>query len=179
MVEHINRLREELDREREERNFFQLERDQIQTFREVTERHVKEVTAQIQNLEHEVEEGERRYEMEVKVSSTHRVPLRNHKIRQSQTETVEMFLSHQVYKQKMKHLLCEHQNMMCELRAEASTSTEALKKDQLKLEKELHRRMMDVRARVQEVDIEERVKDTDLASTTRLSQAVGDGFVFH
>ena len=40
LEEHIQRLREELDREREERNYFQLERDKVNTFWEITKRQV-------------------------------------------------------------------------------------------------------------------------------------------
>ena len=40
------RLREELDREREERNFFQLERDKLRTFWEITRQELEESRAQ-------------------------------------------------------------------------------------------------------------------------------------
>lgn len=41
------RLREELDREREERNFFQLERDKLRTFWEITRQQLEENRAQL------------------------------------------------------------------------------------------------------------------------------------
>ena len=52
------RLREELDREREERNYFQLERDKVNTFWEITKRQLEERKAELRNKEREMEELE-------------------------------------------------------------------------------------------------------------------------
>ena len=83
-------MREELDREREERNYFQLERDKVNTFWEITKRQLDEKKAEIRNKEREMEETEERHQVEIKV-----------------------------YKQKVKHLLYEHQNNITELKAES------------------------------------------------------------
>lgn len=64
------RLREELDREREERNYFQKERDNIHTFWEITERQLQEVKAELQNLDKDIEEDEERHQVEIKVRLT-------------------------------------------------------------------------------------------------------------
>lgn len=48
------RLRDVLDREREERNYFQLERDKINTFWEVTKRQLEERSAELRNKDREV-----------------------------------------------------------------------------------------------------------------------------
>ena len=53
LEEHIQRLREELDREREERNYFQLERDKVNTFWEITKRQVDVTYSDIQTWERE------------------------------------------------------------------------------------------------------------------------------
>ena len=90
LEEHIVRLREELDREREERNYFQLERDKVNTFWEITKRQLEEKKAESRNKEREMEEAEERHQVEIKV-----------------------------YKQKVKHLLYEHQNNITELKAES------------------------------------------------------------
>ena len=90
LEEHIVRLREELDREREERNYFQLERDKVNTFWEITKRQYEEKKAELRNKEREMEEAEERHQVEIKV-----------------------------YKQKVKHLLYEHQNNITELKAES------------------------------------------------------------
>lgn len=44
------RLKEEIDREREERNFFQLERDKLQTFWEITRQQLEENRAELRFL---------------------------------------------------------------------------------------------------------------------------------
>ena len=90
LEEHIVRLREELDREREERNYFQLERDKVNTFWEITKRQLEERKAEMRNKDREMEEAEERHQVEIKV-----------------------------YKQKVKHLLYEHQNNIAELKAES------------------------------------------------------------
>nr|XP_030705267.1 dynein regulatory complex subunit 4 isoform X2 [Globicephala melas] len=91
VVEHIGRIREELDRERVERNYFQLERDRIYTFWEITRRQLEEKKAELRNKDREMEEAEERHQVEIKV-----------------------------YKQKVKHLLYEHQNSLMEMKAEGT-----------------------------------------------------------
>lgn len=68
MEEHIVRLREELDREREERNYFQLERDKIHTFWDITKRQLEEKNADLRNKERETEEAEEKHQTEIRVS---------------------------------------------------------------------------------------------------------------
>lgn len=60
------RLREELDREREERNYFQLERDKVNTFWEITKRQLEERKAEIRNKDREMEDAEERHQVEIK-----------------------------------------------------------------------------------------------------------------
>lgn len=67
LEEHIVRLREELDREREERNYFQLERDKIHTFWQITDRQLEEAKAERKNLDKDIEEDEGRHQVEIKV----------------------------------------------------------------------------------------------------------------
>lgn len=67
VVEHIGRIREELDRERVERNYFQLERDRIHTFWEITRRQLEEKKAELRNKDREMEEAEERHQVEIKV----------------------------------------------------------------------------------------------------------------
>ena len=63
------RLREELDREREERNYFQLERDKVNTFWEITKRQLEEKKAELRNKDREMEDAEERHQIEIKVSA--------------------------------------------------------------------------------------------------------------
>ncbi|XP_061685501.1 arginine-hydroxylase NDUFAF5, mitochondrial isoform X4 [Syngnathoides biaculeatus] len=78
LEEHIIRLREELEREREEKSFFRLERDKIQSFWEVSKRHLEDTQAQLRKRSAEKDEAERRHRLEIGV-----------------------------YKQKLKHVLSE------------------------------------------------------------------------
>ncbi|KAH8858047.1 Dynein regulatory complex subunit 4 [Schistosoma japonicum] len=93
LEEHIIRLREELEREREERNYFQLERDKVNTFWEISKQQLEDRSAELRNKEREMEESEERHQLELKV-----------------------------YKQKVKHLLYEHQNNISELKADTATA---------------------------------------------------------
>lgn len=61
------RLREELEREREERNYFQLERDKTHSFWEITRRQLEEKRAQLRHKDREMEEAEERHQVEIKV----------------------------------------------------------------------------------------------------------------
>merc|ERR1711865_901503 len=89
----IRDLKQELDKEREERNYFQLERDKINTFWEISKKELKD---------REMEELEERHQVEIKV-----------------------------YKQKVKHLLYEHQNNVAQLKEAGEMA--------LKLQQEEHR----------------------------------------
>ncbi|XP_028812807.1 dynein regulatory complex subunit 4 [Denticeps clupeoides] len=108
LEEHIVRLREELDREREERNYFQLERDKIHTFWEITKRDLEEKKAELRNRDREMEEAEERHQAEIKV-----------------------------YKQKVKHLLYEHQNGISELKAEGVVASKVMQEEHAALETEM------------------------------------------
>ncbi|XP_010769151.1 growth arrest-specific protein 8-like [Notothenia coriiceps] len=141
LEEHIVRLREELDREREERNYFQLERDKIHSFWKITERQLQEVKAELKNFDKDIEEDEGRHQVEIKV-----------------------------YKQKMKHLLCEHQNTISELRADALVSTQAGQKEQGQLEAQLHKDMKAIMVDKQAHDNENLVKELDLTNAEEIAE---------
>ncbi|KAI1890190.1 hypothetical protein AGOR_G00171130 [Albula goreensis] len=135
LEEHIVRLREELDREREERNYFQLERDKIHTFWEITKRQLEEKKADLRNRDREMEESEERHQVEIKV-----------------------------YKQKVKHLLYEHQNSLTEQKAEGVVSTKLMQKEHAELENELRKgmRYLKVDIKEQELSNENLVKNMKL-----------------
>merc|ERR1719155_424817 len=89
LKEQIANLKEQLDREREERNYFQLERDKINTFWEITKKELEDRKAELRNKDREMEELEERHQVEIKV-----------------------------YKQKVKPLLYEPQNNVSQLKEE-------------------------------------------------------------
>ncbi|KAJ3049482.1 Dynein regulatory complex subunit 4 [Rhizophlyctis rosea] len=96
----VKRLTEELAQEREERNYFQLERDRINSFWDITKQELAESKAELLNRDREQEELEEKHQVEIKV-----------------------------YKQKVKHLLYEYQNNIAHLQSDSeralqlSTST--------------------------------------------------------
>ncbi|XP_068582653.1 dynein regulatory complex subunit 4-like [Cebidichthys violaceus] len=120
LEEHIVRLREELDREREERSYFQLERDKIQAFWEISKRRLEEQEAELRNRHREREEAEERHQVEITV-----------------------------YKQKLKHVLSEHHGTVSGLKVDAVASTALVQnqntQSELGLQRELHGLQADFR----------------------------------
>ncbi|MCI4379506.1 hypothetical protein PGIGA_G00229170 [Pangasianodon gigas] len=143
LEEHIIRLREELDREREERNYFQLERDKIHTFWEITKRQLEEKKADLRNRDREMEEAEENHQTEIRV-----------------------------YKQKVKHLLYEQQNGITELKTEAVVATKLLEKEQADLENELRRgvRSLKVDLKEQELSNENYIKNLKLSHDKEITK---------
>ncbi|KAM7392120.1 hypothetical protein PAMP_022753 [Pampus punctatissimus] len=107
--------------DRKDLNYLHLERERIHKLSKITERQLEEAKAECKNLDKEIEDIERQHQVELKV-----------------------------YKQKMKHLLCEHQKTTSELKVDGLTSTDTVQKEQARLETTLHERMKDV----QELDLE-------------------------
>ncbi|KAM4597244.1 dynein regulatory complex subunit 4-like [Fundulus diaphanus] len=142
LEEHIVRLREELEREKEERNYFQLERDKIQTFREGTDRKLEKVKAELKNLEKAIEDDEAHHQVEIKV-----------------------------FKQKMKHLLCEHQNTISELEADVSASAQGLQDEQDQLEAELCEEILTILADTQTVNSEDVFRELQLKHDAEMAAA--------
>ncbi|KAM7348222.1 growth arrest specific protein 8 isoform 1-T1 [Cochliomyia hominivorax] len=102
------RLKAEMDREREERNFFQMERDKIRTFWEITRGKLEETTTELRQKDHEVEMTQEIADIEAK----------------------------QIM-QQMKHLQFENQNKISEIRAEAMTQLKLSQEDHVQQEMEL------------------------------------------
>ncbi|XP_055379525.1 dynein regulatory complex subunit 4 isoform X2 [Condylostylus longicornis] len=103
-----HRLKAEMDREREERNFFQLERDKLRTFWEITRDQLEEAQATIRNKNREVEMAQELADIDIKNVT-----------------------------QQMKHLQYENQSKICELRAEAMTQLKIAQEEHDKREQEL------------------------------------------
>ncbi|XP_040573564.1 dynein regulatory complex subunit 4 [Lepeophtheirus salmonis] len=105
---HVKRLQDELAREREERNFYQLERDRITTFWDLSKKQLEECKAETRIKDHELEEAEERQQMEINV-----------------------------YKQKVKHLLYEQESTFAALKAENMVSMKVNREENQKQE-QLH-----------------------------------------
>ncbi|XP_055992037.1 dynein regulatory complex subunit 4 isoform X2 [Sorex fumeus] len=145
--EHVGRIREELDREREERNYFQLERDKIHTFWEITRRQLEEKKAELRNKDREMEEAEERHQVEIKV-----------------------------YKQKVKHLLYEHQNSLTEMKTEGTVVMKLAQKEHHTQEALLRKdmRTLKVELKEQELSNEVVVKNLRLKHTEEITKMRND-----
>lgn len=62
-------MREELDREREERNYFQLERDKVNTFWEIEKNKLEQSKSELRNKDREMEDREEKHQTEIKATS--------------------------------------------------------------------------------------------------------------
>ncbi|KAM6033350.1 dynein regulatory complex subunit 4-like [Chlamydotis macqueenii] len=143
LEKHVARLREELDREREERNYFQLERDKFHSFWEMTRRQLEEQKAELRKKEWEMKEAEEQQQVELKV-----------------------------YKQKVKHLLHEHQENLTELKGEGTLSVKRAQKDHWAQEMELRKdmRSMKMELKEQELASEEALKNMHLKQEEEITQ---------
>lgn len=145
--EHVARIREELDREREERNYFQLERDKIHTFWEITRRQLEEKKAELRNKDREMEEAEERHQVEIKV-----------------------------YKQKVKHLLYEHQNNLAEVKTEGTVVMKLAQKEHRAQEGTLRKdmRVLKVELKEQELANEVVIKNLRLKQAEEITKMRND-----
>merc|ERR1711988_1585574 len=87
LTEFLKRLNEQFVGEQQKRNYYQLERDKIYTFWEITKREMDDVNAELRNKEREQEELAERHQVEIKM-----------------------------YKQRFRYLLYEHQNSITQLK---------------------------------------------------------------
>ncbi|KAJ3614700.1 hypothetical protein NHX12_018271 [Muraenolepis orangiensis] len=142
---HIVRLREELDREREERNYFQLEKDKVFSFWEITKRDLEERKAELRNRDREKEEAEERHQVELKV-----------------------------HKQKLKHLLYEHQHSISELKAEGVESTKRMQSEHGGSELLNRVRALKVELKEQEFSNQSYIRDLKLKHDEELTEVIND-----
>ena len=61
-------MKEELEKEREERNYYQLEKDQVATYYEISKTQLDQKNAVIRNKERELEEATEKHQSELKVT---------------------------------------------------------------------------------------------------------------
>ncbi|XP_078052904.1 growth arrest specific protein 8 [Augochlora pura] len=121
---YAHKILEELEREREERNYFQLERDKLRTFWEITRHQLEEAQATIRNTEREKEE----------ITDTHEAELK-------------------LYKQKVKHLIYEHQTNLSETKADHMVALKLAQDDYVAQENELYKDKKDLKKTIKEQDL--------------------------
>ncbi|GAA6074505.1 dynein regulatory complex subunit 4-like [Tachysurus ichikawai] len=143
LEEQIIQLREELEKEQKERNYFQLERDKIHTFWEITKDQLEEKKAELMTKELEIEEAEQRHQAETKL-----------------------------FNQKVKHLQFEQQTHIAKLKAEEVIATKLQEKEQIDLETELRRKMRELTMDMQEqkLSYENYIKNLNLSHDNEITK---------
>ncbi|KAM4751309.1 dynein regulatory complex subunit 4-like [Anableps anableps] len=109
------RLQEELEAQRQERHFFQLERDNTRAIWELSRDSLEEAEVQLRG----------RRQKKSQVEERHRVELT-------------------VYKQKLKHVLSEQHNAALEMKVDAATASSLLQNQNSEAEVELHREFQEL-----------------------------------
>jgi myosin heavy subunit len=107
---------EALARTKQMRNFFQLERDKINAFWEITKKESENVKAELRNKDREIEEMHERHQVEMKV-----------------------------YKQKVRHLLYEHKVQIAELKTESERALKNKLEEHREKEADLKRDKRDLK----------------------------------
>lgn len=116
-------IRNEMEREREERNFFQLERDKLRTFWEITRTQLEEARMQLRAKDRDVELAQEHAECDIKHNT-----------------------------QQMKHLQYENQTRMGEIRAETMTQLKMAQEDHSKQELDLLNDKRELRRQLREAE---------------------------
>lgn len=144
LEEFAQRIKEENDREREERNFFQMERDKIKTFWDITKAELEEAQAQLRNKDRLIEEGEEKNEEEITV-----------------------------YKQRLKLVQYDHELNLTESRAETLVLLKEAQDDYAKQERDLLQDKRDLTKLIeeQELSYEAKMKAVKLEHAEELTKA--------
>lgn len=122
--EELKKIRDELKLEKEERNFFQQERDRINTFWEITKQELDRQKAELLNKDREIEEIEEKHQVEIKV-----------------------------YKQKVKHLLYEYQNNVSHLQLDSEKALQLEREEYMHREQDLKKDKNSLKSELREFEL--------------------------
>mmetsp|Transcript_35535 Transcript_35535/g.78843 ORF Transcript_35535/g.78843 Transcript_35535/m.78843 type:complete len:471 (-) Transcript_35535:833-2245(-) len=134
----ITTLEKEKNKEEEYRNYMQLERDKINAFWEITKKELDDRRAELRNKDREMEEMEERHQVEIKV-----------------------------YKQKVKHLLYEHQNNITTLKADGELALKLQQDEFRKRDGELGKDKRNLKQELKEQELH----NQDLVRSLKLEHA--------
>ncbi|CAG9463844.1 unnamed protein product [Pedinophyceae sp. YPF-701] len=132
LLAKVTGLEGEKAEEEKQRNYMQLERDKISQFWEITKKELEDRKAELRTKDREMEELEERHQMEIKV-----------------------------YKQKVKHLLYEHQSNITTLKTDGES---ALKQQQEEF------RVREVELSKDKRALKQELRDQELEHETIISQ---------
>ncbi|BDA46585.1 Dynein regulatory complex subunit 4 [Coccomyxa sp. Obi] len=120
----IQNLQAEKKAEEETRNRMQLERDKIQSFWDITRKELDNCRAELRNKDREIEDLQDRHQVEIKV-----------------------------YKQRVKHLMYEHQNSIAVLKADAELRTKQAAEEAAGREQHLLADQRSLQQRLREMEV--------------------------
>nr|KAJ3423015.1 Dynein regulatory complex subunit 4 [Polyrhizophydium stewartii] len=123
-AEELKKLQEDLTVERQERNYFQLERDKINHFWEITKNELAACKSELLNKDRELEEQEEKHQVEIKV-----------------------------YKQKVKHLLYEYQNNVAHLQSDSERALQLDQEEHLARELQLKKDKRSLKLELKEFEL--------------------------
>jgi len=173
LLHHLTRVIDQLEKEREERNFFQLERDQIYGFWKVAKDEVEDIRARLRNKEKKLEDAEElrqkdtaHYKQQIKLL------LHEHQttLVESQVEHLAALeLAHLGYQEQEKAL--RHQQSLLNKNIRQLNITQQEKVDSLTLEhaKELShvRKSLEQETRQMEIEFQKRIEALRIELETR------------
>ncbi|XP_042207068.1 dynein regulatory complex subunit 4-like isoform X2 [Homarus americanus] len=120
---HVIRLRSELEREREERNYVQSELERVQRLWQVAAENIDNMRAELRHKDVEIGEAEEKHQQEISV-----------------------------YQQKMKHLMFTQENTLTQLQVDSEQALLNLHQDSLAEENHVVQEREDLRAQLRETE---------------------------
>ncbi|XP_064090287.1 dynein regulatory complex subunit 4-like [Macrobrachium nipponense] len=120
---HVIRLRNELEREREERNYVQTELERVQRLWQVAAESLENLRSELRHKDVEIADAEEKHQQEINV-----------------------------YQQKMKHLMFTHENTLTQLQVESEQALLNLHQDSVTEENRIAQEREDLRTQLRETE---------------------------
>merc|ERR1711871_1572139 len=150
-----SRLNERFITEQQTRNFYQLERDKIYTFWEISKREMDDVNAELRNKEREQEELAERHQVEIKMyKQRFRYLLYEHQNSITQLKTageVELKLQQDHQRNQLAELNMDKRSLLAELKEMETSQNEMLAKLRQDQEREVHNLRVEHDRRLKEI----------------------------
>jgi len=155
LTELLKRLNEQFVGEQQTRNYYQLERDKIYTFWEITKREMDDVNAELRNKEREQEELAERYQVEIKMyKQRFRYLLYEHQNSITQLKTageVELKLQQDHQRNQLAELNMDKRSLLTELKEMETSQNEMVSKLRQDQEREVHNLRVEHDRRLKEI----------------------------
>lgn len=166
LEQFATKVKEELDKEREERNYFQLERDKIRTFWEITRTQLDEARAELKNKERATEEAQEENEA---LLETEKQRIKTLIYEQQSAEAtlkaenlVALKAAEEEHAEQEISLCCDKRHLREETKEKVIAAQEELKRAKEKQAQELAAAIQEFDVKAQDVEkkTESKLKDT-------------------